>query len=157
MAIVLFLSIAIICVLSFSVTKRKIHLFEGIIIWAFFLQIHNNFVGIVGIDFQLFKLSQKLDNFLAYCSIRSIIIPILIFLFIEFNSTFNETWKKLLCWIAVIQLIIVFEYMADLMGVIHYSKKWNIGWSYIYWTSTILLTFLVHKIIRYYLRKDVII
>lgn len=157
MAIVIFLSISILFVVSALVTRRSIHLFEGIILWCFLLHIHNNFVGIVGIDYQLFTISEKTENFLSYDLIRTVIVPLSIILFLELNSSMHELWKKLLCWFMIIHLFIGIEYFSAMLGVLSHSKKWNVGWSYISWTATVLLAFWFHKLIRYIARKEVII
>lgn len=157
MAIVIFLSISILFVVSVSATRRSIHLFEGIILWCFLLHIHNNFVGIVGIDYRLFTISNKPGNFFSYDIIRTVIVPLSIILFLELNSSIYGTWKKLLCWFGIIHLLIGVEYFAEMLGVLSYSEKWSLGWSYVSWTATVLLAFWFHKLIRYIARKEVII
>ncbi|MDF2962517.1 MAG: hypothetical protein K0S39_4252 [Paenibacillus sp.] len=155
MAIIIFGSLAILLATSFAVTKRKIHLFEGIVLWCFLLSIQNNFVWLFSLNFKLVELSRDITNYLAYDSIRSVIVPLLTILFLELNLYVNEVWKKTLSWAGIIMLLVGIEYMAELLDILVHSEEWKLWWSFANWTSNVGLSFAVHKSIRYVARKDV--
>ena len=155
MAITVFTSIAIILLLSFSVTRRRLHLFEGIIVWAFLLHIHNNLIGIAGMDFGLILLSTRPDLYAAYCMIRTFIVPIMIFLFLEMNVTVSGIWRRLLGWGVFIHLFLLIQYIAERLDIVRHGEKWNVGWSYVMWGGIMLLTYAFHKWIRQLARKEV--
>ncbi|MFD2446904.1 CBO0543 family protein [Bacillus sp. CGMCC 1.16607] len=154
MALIIFGSISILFLISFSVTKRKIHLFECIILWGFILSLQNNYIWLTGINLKLLTLPTNLQNHWAYISVRSVIVPIVIMLFLEQTPTFEETWKKILYWLGTISILVGIEYLTDLFKIIHFSEKWKFGYSFANWSSVVLFSFLIHKLIRHFARKD---
>ncbi|MDF2958722.1 MAG: hypothetical protein K0S39_457 [Paenibacillus sp.] len=157
MAIVVFWSISVLFILSFSVTRRRIHLFTGMILWCLIIHAQNIFLGMVGINFKLMKLSDHLANFLAFDSIRSVIIPISIIIFLEQTSSKSGVWKKTACWVGVIFLLVGVEYLAEGLDVLTHSEKWKLWWSFAFYTALVSLAFIVHKLISHIAQREVII
>jgi hypothetical protein len=157
MAITVFLTISILLALFFFTTKRRLHLFEGIVLWAFFLNIHNNFIGFAGVDFHLIRISQRLPNFIAYCAIRNVIFPVFIMLFLEAVASLRRTWAKLACLVVAVHLLMGIVLLAERFNVLQHSPRWTVGWSYLSWTAALLLMYGLHQWIRRVLGKDVIV
>jgi hypothetical protein len=156
MAIVVFWSISVLYILCFSVTRRSIHLFEGIVIWSFLIHTQYIFVGLC-FNYNLVQFPPKLDEFLAYYSIRGVIIPLSIILFLELNGSVNGIWKKSFCWVGIILLLFGIEYFAELLKAIGHSEKWKLWWTFSFYTTLVLLTFMVFKWVRRIARREVII
>jgi hypothetical protein len=157
MAIVVFGSISVLFLLTFSITKRRLHLFEGMCIWCFILHLQNIFLGVAGIDFGLLKLSRKLVNFFPYDSIRGVIVPLLILFFLEQSSSESGLWRKTVCWVSVILLLVGIDYLAERLDVLSHSEKWKLWWSFAYYTALVTLAFMVQRLIRHIARREVIL
>jgi hypothetical protein len=154
-AIVVFFSISILFILSFSVTRRRTHLFEGIIMWCFLVNLQGIYIGVLSNDFKLFVISNKIGNFMAYCVCRNVIVSLSMILFLELNSLVHKIWKKSLYLLGYILFLVGLEYFAELLEIIHHSEKWKLWWSFAHWTIVILLSFVVHKVVRHIVQKEV--
>ena len=155
MAVVVFWSISILIALAFSVTRRKIHLFEGIVIWCILVQIQNNFMGMFSINFHLMELSMDKWTFLAYDSIRSIIIPLAMIFFLEQCTSASSVERKAVWWVSAILCFTGLEYCAELLGVLTHSKKWRLWWSISFYTALVSITYGAFKLLRHIARREV--
>lgn len=155
MAIVVFSSIAILFSVSFVVTRRRIHLFEGIVIWCVLQQIQNNYSGILSEDYELIVVSTKVAEFLAYDIMRCVIVPLSIFLFLEKTMTEHGVWRKIWNWIVIIIVLVGIEHFAEALGILAYSNKWTLGWVFAYWTTVVALSYAAFKIFRMIAKKEV--
>ncbi|CAG7627174.1 hypothetical protein PAECIP111802_01326 [Paenibacillus allorhizosphaerae] len=107
-AIVVFWSLSILLIVAFSFTRRRLHLFEGIVQWCFLLCLQNNFIWLMCLNLKLVELSQNLLNYWAFDSIRSVIAPLAMIYFLELNDGLNSVWTKAICWAGMLAAMIMF-------------------------------------------------
>ncbi|MDQ0113730.1 hypothetical protein [Paenibacillus harenae] len=157
MALVVFCSISVLLLLSYSVTKRRLHLFERIVIWVFVLLLQNNFIWMMGLNYKLVELSHHWLQFLVYDSIRSIIVPICMMLYLELHEYLDRKRTKGLIGVLFIMGFVGIEYLAEWLGVLSHSGNWSVWYSVANWVFNVLLTLLVFKRIRFMARKEVTI
>lgn len=156
MAAVVLLSIAFLVLLTFSVTKRKIRLFEGIIVWCTLQIIQNNSIWIFGLNMKLMELPTNLRDYVAYDSIRSIIVPIVIMLFLE-TVSISALRKKIVSWLVVVALLVGIQYFAQWMKVLALSDRWKLWMSFADWTHVLVLAYVIFLWIRRIERKEGIV
>lgn len=156
MALTVFGSISVLLLLSIVVARRKIHLFEGIILWSFIVSLQNCLIWMMSLNYKLFELSHNLANFWAFDCIRSVIAPVSIMIFIQQLTLVTNTWRKMLYGIKLILILVGSEYAAELLHVIHYSEQWKMWWSFAIWTSIVLFSCVIHKYVSSVARKDLI-
>jgi hypothetical protein len=153
MAAVVLLSIALLVLLTFSVTKRKIRLLEGIIVWCTLQILQNNSIWLFGMNMKLMELPANMRDFVAYDSIRSIIVPIVIILFLEAVST-GVFRTKIVSWLVVVSLLTGIQYFAQWMKILVLGEEWKLWMSIADWTHIVVLTYLIFVWIRRLARKE---
>lgn len=153
MAAVVLLSIALLVLLTFAVTKRKIRLLEGIIVWCTLQILQNHSIWLFGMNMKLMKLTTNMRDYVAYDSIRSIIIPIVILLFLETVSE-GALWKKIVSWLAVVSLLTGIQYFAHWMKLLVFSDRWKLWMSIADWTQIVALTYILYLWIGHLARKE---
>jgi len=155
MTFTFFWSVALFMILSFAVTKRKLHFFEVLLLWVFVLAVLNNVIWLVGLNAKLILYSQNMGDFLALDALRSVIIPVFIILFLEIILVEEKKSRQLFYWAGTIIMLVGIEYMADFVGVINHIATWKWWWSFAWWTAFVLLSYAVHRLIRRIAIKDV--
>jgi hypothetical protein len=155
LALLVFCSISVLLILTFSVTKRRLHLFEGIIVWVCTELLQNNFHWLIGLNYRLVELSLNWIDYLVYDTNRSIIVPICMMLFLELHESLDRKWKKLLNGAMFAALFVGLEYLDDVLGILSHSRNWRVWYSFANWTFNLLVLWLVFRGIRSIARKDV--
>ncbi|MCZ8520884.1 MULTISPECIES: hypothetical protein [Paenibacillus] len=155
MAILIFCSISVLLILTLSVTKRRLHVFEGIIVWVFTVLLQNNFHWLFGLNYKLVELSHDWIDYLVYDTNRSIIVPIGMMLFLELHTSLDRKWKKLLNGAMFVALFVGLEYLGDVLGILSHSRNWRVWFSFANWALNLAVLWLAFKGIRSIARKEV--
>ncbi|WP_134682630.1 hypothetical protein [Brevibacillus migulae] len=146
---------ALFLLLSFAVTKRGLHLFEGIIIWVFLLFIENNVLWLVCMNAKLIEMTKQELDFVALDALRSVIVPLLTILFLEKVSIRERKSGQVRDWIGIVFLLFGIEYAADFLGLLQHISTWQWWWSFSWWAAFVLLSYAMHRLIRRIAKKDV--
>ncbi|MGF7036384.1 hypothetical protein J2T17_007447 [Paenibacillus mucilaginosus] len=155
MAILIFCSLSVLLILTFSVTKRRLHVFEGIIVWVLTVLLQNNFFWLIGLNYKLVELSHHWIDYLVYDTIRSIIVPLGMMLFLELHVSLDRRWKKLLNGAMFAALFVGLEYLGEVLGLLSHSLHWRLWYSFANWALNLVVLGLAFKWIRSISRKEV--
>jgi hypothetical protein len=130
-------SITFILIISFGVTKKKLHLFEILFMWMIINLIHHNFLTVTAVNLQMFDFAEYPANYWTLVLMRVFLIPMLIIWY--FDQTLSEKIYIKWAWLpAFILLLTGVEYLADILNVYRHSH-WKLWWSFIEWFLIFLL------------------
>lgn len=136
MAFSIFLSITVIAMISFIVTKKNLHLFEIMFIWMIAIIIDHNFMTVVAANLGMYEFAHNPSRYWALSLVRIILFPLLIVWY--FDKTAARKHTKWICLPFGIGLLIGLEYLCDVLNVFNHTH-WKLWWSLIEWFIVFLV------------------
>ncbi|MBB6694861.1 hypothetical protein H7B90_26030 [Cohnella xylanilytica] len=152
--LILFWSAAVLLLLSFFITRRRIGLLEGIVLWCFLLGIQNQYIWITELNLRWVQVSDQWMGALAYDGIRSAIVPFSMMLALEWSDRLPGRLRPLV-WVGFGSLFAGIEIAAESLGVVIYGEKWKLWWTFAVWTAVAVLSAAALSLVRSLARKDV--
>lgn len=133
-------SITLLILITFCVTTKKMHIFEIIFIWLVVWLLMHPLSWIIYVNLTWIKISTKIGDFWTYANDRLILLPLLTVIFFEISLRFNRKKAKYTILFVAIFIFILNEYALLKMGVYH-EVKWNIVYSFIENSFTLLVSY----------------
>lgn len=153
MAFSLFFSLTVILLISFVVTKKKLHLFEIMFMWMIVIIIDHNVLTVTALNMGIVDFSDRPANYWSLALIRIFLFPLLIVWY--FDTTLSEKPFRKWAWLPLgIVTLTGLEYLADVVNVCKHTR-WNLWWSFIEWFLIFMLVNYSWIGYRNLLRKEV--
>lgn len=130
--------------ISFCLTSRKMHLFEVIFLWLVIWLFIHNASSIILMNLEFLTLSKEIKYFWTHLIKRIFLFPLIIIWLFEMTLRLSHFINKLFVLIFCVFLLILGDFIAIFIGVYH-QNHWNIGYSFIQWSSIVSISYLFWK------------
>ncbi|GIO26365.1 hypothetical protein [Ornithinibacillus bavariensis] len=120
---------------------KSLHKIEVIVLIVFISNIVNNVYSMWGLNLNHIKTSDRMEEFISFVLVSAAMMPALITCMLGIILSIRTlVWKYLFIIISPFLLILI-EYLADVVGLIeHYQMSiWD---SLIVWTSVLLIAYI---------------
>ncbi|HAM81604.1 MAG TPA: hypothetical protein DCO80_12440 [Ornithinibacillus sp.] len=120
---------------------KSLHKIEVIVLIVFISNIVNNVYSMWGLNLNHIKTSDRMEEFISFVLVSAAMMPALITCMLGIILSIRTlVWKYLFIIISPFLLILI-EYLADVVGIIeHYQMSiWD---SLIVWTSVLLIAYI---------------
>ncbi|MFC4321245.1 hypothetical protein [Litchfieldia salsa] len=145
MNFVVFFFISWLVVLFYGVMKKKLNLIESTLIFLISLVISINFSWIVINEWNLITLTNKGLPYSAFLLNRSIIIPFIILILLNFVMMTNKLLNKLMILMAGVLLLVGISFLSTSLNVTDFNK-WSLWYESIYFLSLGLIAIIAYEL-----------
>jgi hypothetical protein len=127
--------------------KRMLHTLENFIYWLIATIIFQNYTAILYSNTNHLIIPNKFSLALSHFFNRTFLIPIIIVTFLNIYLMATTIWRKLLSMIGFIIVLVGYEMLSDLLGVLQHFH-WRLWWSISYWFAALVLSIGFMKFFR---------
>lgn len=152
MAFSIFFALTVIINLTYTVSKKNLHLFEIFFIWMVINIIHHNFMTIFALNMEMINFNSNSTSYWTMALIRVFLIPVLIIWYIDKTQGARNRKNWIMLFI-LIPLLIGIENLANLLNVYDFVK-WNLFYSIVEWVVILLIISFLSTSFRKTLRKE---
>ncbi len=147
MEIVIFFFITWLAVFMYGLMQKELTLVESTFVFLIVLIVSINFSWIVMEELKLIKLTEKGLPYTAFLLNRSIIIPILILIQLNFLvKTESYLMKSAILFSSVLALVGV-SFISSSLNITEFTK-WNLGFEAIYYLCLNLIAMIALKVMK---------
>ncbi|MGP4108660.1 hypothetical protein [Virgibacillus sp. L01] len=147
MEIVIFFFITWLAVFMYCLMQKELTLVESTFVFLIVLVVSINFSWIIMEELKLIKLTEKGLPYTAFLLNRSIIIPILILMQLNFLvKSESHLMKTAILFSSVLALVGV-SFLSSSLNITEFTK-WNLGYEAIYYLCLNLIGMIALKIMK---------
>ncbi|MET3698508.1 hypothetical protein SAMN05877753_109148 [Bacillus oleivorans] len=146
-----FISLSIIGIIAFTLSKKKIHHFELILSFLAIEFIISTYIAVVNTNYSYIEISTKTQDYVTHQIFEIVLLPVLMFLTINSSEFFKSFYIKGLLGVTLVGVLCSIEYSLLKLNIIEY-KGWHIVYSFIAYG----LIYIVIQAARYSFRKILI-
>lgn len=141
-------------VFFFYAQKKNLSLYENTTLLLILLVVNIHWSWFVYEEYKLIKLSEKPMDYTAFILNRSIIIPLIALIYLNF-VTFNTTIKKFIYLTLLFSFFLLISTIFALETNVITYKKWFIGYDYLYYLGFTSFAYFLHSLYQRVIKKEV--
>ncbi|KHF40609.1 hypothetical protein [Halalkalibacter okhensis] len=153
MGLTLFFLLAYLISSLFLVMKKKLNIIENSFSFLLFLIININFSWIVFEELKLVTVTDEIVNYTAFLLNRSLIIPLLLLVYINFFQTWKNTVRRIFLTICSLGIMLLLSGLSIFFDILTYVN-WNLGYDVIYFSILHVIAYYTYRgFIKFAYRK----
>ncbi|UII56785.1 hypothetical protein LS684_04775 [Cytobacillus spongiae] len=154
MAFVIFFFISWFVIALFAVTKKSLSLSANTFVFLVVLIFSVNFTWIIVDEFEWVTVAEKALPYTAYLLTRTIIVPFVLLLHVNFYNNAGNTSKKVIVILAAVISLLFVSVLSRSLGITEYME-WNYGYSALYYLFLNGVAILTSKLYKWLSRNEV--
>jgi hypothetical protein len=147
-------SFAILLVVSYLVTPKRLHIFERLFVWLLFQFIYFLYLGTVTTNLKNLVMPESNSLYVSYIIFNAIIIPLVILWYLEFLHRLQSLFAKIVITIFWVGVMVSFEYIASSLHVFYRQPVWELWWSVIIWSVFLLIAYISDLIVKKMMKDE---
>lgn len=141
-------------VLFFKFQRKNIHPIEIVTCWFVSTILFQNYSAFFVMNMKYFKIPEILSLELSHFLNRTVLIPMVTLIFINFYITKSKVGQKIIIFVSFFLLLGGVEFMEHFLGVLLHHN-WKLLWSFAFWIIYLQLIIIFMKYFRKKLIREV--
>ncbi len=141
-------------VLIFKFQRKNIHPIEIVTCWLVSTILFQNYSAFFVMNMKYFKVPEILSLELTHLLNRTVLIPVITLIFINYYITKSKFRQKIIIFVSFVLFLGGIEFMEHFLGVLLHHN-WKVLWSIAFWVIYLQLVNIFMKYFRKRLIKEV--
>lgn len=147
MGFVVFFILTWLVVSIYTIIQKELTIVENTFVFLIVLVVSINFSWIIGDELKLITYTEKGLPYTGYLLNRSIIIPVLILIHLNFLMKRETYLMKSMILLSSVLLLVGISFLSTSLNITEFPK-WNLGYEAIYYLCLNLIAIIACKVIE---------
>jgi hypothetical protein len=153
-ALSVYSSFAIMALISFCTSPKKLHLYQILFIWMGIVFFDDLYFTMTSLNAEIVKPSYTVANTVIRNLSLYVLTPIIMIWGLDFAARSRTKSAKGLWLLLIIALMLGLEYSLSVTKVMHFPPYWKAWWSMLEMIALLLLSYTILVLSTFILRKD---